>query len=361
MSARSLVASLPSVSSVKNLDSINAQVLTADKEDIDFIENMDSVDFVEKDQEMSISQDTWGLDRLDAREGLDGVYTAPNDGSGVHAYVIDTGVRSDHEEFKGRIGEGFYAIKKGGTEDCNSHGTHVSSTVAGTKYGVAKKATVHPVRVLDCKGSGMTSGVIQGVQWVAENHKKPAVANMSLGGGTSKSLDLAVRKAVASGVTFVVAAGNENQDACRVSPAREPSAIAVGASDADDYRAYFSNHGDCVSIFAPGVQIDGAGIDSKDDVLTISGTSMSSPHVSGAVAIYLHDKPNATPEEVKEWLRERSTKGIIEDSKSKNNDLLYLGRGKSNPTPPTEPEKPDNFFFCRIFKLPILRYLFGCD
>lgn len=364
MSARSLVASLPSVSSVKNLDFINAQVISADKDDIDFIKGMDSVEFVEADKEMSISKDvTWGLDRHDAREGLDGSYTPPNDGSGVHAYIIDTGINSKHLEFKGRVGKGFSAIKKGGSEDCNGHGTHVAGTIAGTEFGMAKKSIVHPVRVLDCKGSGYNSGVIAGVDWVTKNHEKPAVANMSLGGGASRALDLAVEKAVKSGVTFVLAAGNENQDACKVSPARVPSGITVGAIDpASDDRAYFSNYGPCVDIFAAGVAIDSAWKGKENAKKTISGTSMAAPHVAGGVALFLHENPNATTEEVEAWLKRNATKDIVGDSLSENNDLLYVGGlevEEPNPTPTPNPEKPDNFFFCDWLG-PILKRLFKC-
>jgi subtilisin family serine protease len=363
VSARSFVASLPSVSAIKNFETINAQVITADLKDVERIRGMDSVDYIEKDQQMSISKATWGLDRIDSREGLDGVYTAPNDGSGVHVYIVDTGINSKHLEFKGRVGKGFSAIKKGGSEDCNGHGTHVAGTTAGTKYGVAKKAIVHPVRVLDCKGSGYNSGVIEGVEWVTKNHIKPAVANMSLGGGASKSLDLAVEKAVESGVVFVVAAGNENQDACKVSPARTPDAITVGASDADDERAYFSNFGDCVDIFAPGVQIDSAWIGGKNAKNTISGTSMASPHIAGAVALYLHENPNADPKEVEAWLKASSTQGIIGDSKTEANDLLFIGDLEQvEPDPEPEPTPvPPSLGVCDYLRVPFFRWLFRCD
>jgi subtilisin family serine protease len=354
MSVRSEVNSLQSVTTLKKLNS-NTDVIKADEIDIDIIRDMAQVEYVEEDRIMKVSE-TWGLDRIDDREGLDDSYEPIGDGEGVHVYVIDTGINTKHEEFEGRIGEGFSSIKKGGIEDCNAHGTHVSSTVGGTKYGVAKKTIIHPIRVLDCKGSGYTSGVVEGVNWVAKNHIKPAVANMSLGGMSSKTLDLAVEKAVKSGVTFVVAAGNENSDACKGSPSRVPSAITVGASDADDERAYFSNHGDCVDIFAPGVQIMGAWKGDKDAYNEISGTSMGSPAVAGAAAIYLGLKKDAKIEEVEKWIKDKATKGIIGDSKTKLNDLLYVGGEKSEPRPETPKKKP---FFCNWLG-PILKKVFKC-
>jgi subtilisin family serine protease len=359
MSIRSEVNSLQSVTTLKSLNA-NTDVIKADEIDIDIIKDMAQVDYIEEDKVLKISE-TWGLDRIDAREGLDDSYEPIGNGEGVHAYVIDTGINTKHEEFEGRIGEGFSSIKKGGIEDCNAHGTHVSSTVGGTKYGVAKKVTIHPVRVLDCKGSGYTSGVVEGVQWVADHHKKPAVANMSLGGGVSRTLDIAVKDAIKKGVTFVVAAGNENRDACKGSPSGVKEAITVGASDADDERAYFSNYGDCVDIFAPGVQIMGAWKGNKDAYKEISGTSMASPAVAGAAAIYLGMENGATTKEVERWIKKKATKEIIGDAESKLNDLLYVGpeKGKPRPEPKPEPEEPKKKLCDRLSKF--WKWVFRCS
>src|SRR5688572_18403843 len=216
------------------------------------------VKYVEEDSEVyaiaTQTNATWGLDRIDQRSlPRDTNYTYTTTGAGVNAYIIDTGVRFSHSEFTGRTGSTYDAIGDGQNgNDCNGHGTHVAGTVGGTTYGVAKGVTIHRVRVLNCSGSGSNSGVIAGVDWVTANHASPAVANMSLGGGASSALDNAVANSVASGVTFAVAAGNENQNACNVSPARAPSAITVGSTTTSDARSSFSNFGTCVDIFAPG-------------------------------------------------------------------------------------------------------------
>jgi serine protease len=216
-----------------------------------------SVAFVEEDWEATISATqsgaTWGLDRIDQRDRpLSTTYTYNFDGTGVHAYILDTGIYAAHSQFAGRLGNGFTAVNDGnGTNDCHGHGTHVAGTVGGTTHGVAKRVTLHAIRVLGCTGSGSGSGIISAIDWVRANHIKPAVANMSLGGGASAAEDQAVNNAVAAGVVFAVAAGNENQDACTRSPARAASAITVGATTSSDARSSFSNWGTCVDIFAP--------------------------------------------------------------------------------------------------------------
>jgi subtilisin family serine protease len=241
---------------------------------------------------------TWGLDRIDQRDRpLSTTYTYNTTAAGVHAYIIDTGIRNTHTEFGGRVSAtGFTAINDGrGTSDCNGHGTHVAGTVGGASYGVAKQVTLHAIRVLNCSGSGTTSGVIAGIDWVTRNHVKPAVANMSLGGGASTALDDAVRGSIAAGVTYSIAAGNSNVDACSSSPARVGSALTVGASTSSDGRASFSNYGTCVDIFAPGQSITSAWYTSDSAMNTISGTSMAAPHVAGVAALYLKGNPGAAP------------------------------------------------------------------
>jgi serine protease len=260
------------------------------------------VRFVEQDSVREIvatqSGATWGLDRIDQRDlPLDGTYVYDTDASIVNVYIIDTGIRSTHTEFAGRVSSvGFTAISDGnGTSDCNGHGTHVSGTVGGAVYGVAKGVTLHAVRVLGCNGSGSTSGVIAGVDWVTANHVKPAVANMSLGGGASTALDDAVRNSIAAGVTYAIAAGNSNANACSSSPARVSQALTVGSSTSADARSSFSNFGTCVDLFAPGSSITSAWMTNDAAINTISGTSMASPHVAGVAALYLATDPAATP------------------------------------------------------------------
>ncbi|MDC0709317.1 S8 family serine peptidase [Stigmatella sp. ncwal1] len=287
---------------------------------------------------------TWGIDRIDqAALPLNSTYNYNNDGTGVHAYIVDTGVLTTHTEFTGRIGNGYDAVTTGGAAtDCNGHGSHVAGTVGGTVYGVAKKVTIHPVRVLDCNGSGTTAGVIAGVDWVKTNHVKPAVANMSLGGGASQTLDDAVANAITAGVVFAVAAGNDNASACNYSPARTPSAITVGATERTDARASYSNYGTCLDIFAPGSSITSSWYSSTTATNTISGTSMASPHVAGAAALYLAANPSATPQQVRDALVNNGTTGkVTSPGTGSPNVLLYtgfIGGGGPNPgdtTPPT--------------------------
>ena len=279
--------------------------------------NEPNVELVEQDQIMraNVTQTpaTWGIDRIDQRNlPLDNSYTYNFTGAGVHAYIIDTGIRATHQEFAGRIGDGFTAINDGrGTNDCNGHGTHVSGTVGGTTYGVAKEVTLHPVRVLSCLGFGSNSGVIAGVDWVRLNHLSPAVANMSLGGGISTALDTAVANSIASGVTYAIAAGNSNADACNSSPARVPTALTVGATTNTDERSSFSNFGTCVDIFAPGSDITSSWNGSDTDTNTISGTSMATPHVAGVAALYLSQFPGSNPAAVATGLTNNATSGIV--------------------------------------------------
>jgi subtilisin family serine protease len=275
-----------------------------------------NVEAIEADGVVSIeatqSGATWGLDRIDqANLPLSGTYTYTRTGAGVRAYIVDTGILGTHVEFTGRMAAGFTAISdRNGTKDCNGHGTHVAGTVGGTVYGVAKGVTLVPVRVLNCRGSGTNSGVIAGVDWVAAQSHRPAVANMSLGGGVSTALDNAVANAVSAGITFVVAAGNSNVDACTASPARTPSAITVGATTNTDARASYSNFGTCVDIFAPGSSITSAWYRSNTQLNTISGTSMASPHVAGVAALYLQGG-NASPSTVTNALINGATTGKV--------------------------------------------------
>ncbi|KAB2891247.1 MAG: S8 family peptidase, partial [Kofleriaceae bacterium] len=266
---------------------------------------------------------TWGLDRIDqANRPLSGSYVYPNEGSGVTAYIIDTGIRVTHQSFGGRARAGYSAINDGrGSDDCQGHGTHVAGTVGSSTWGVAKNVQLVAVRVLGCNGSGTDSGVISGINWVAQNRQGPSVANMSLGGGASSATDTAIRNAHNSGVTMVVAAGNENQNACNVSPARAPEAITVASSTSSDARSSFSNHGSCVDIFAPGSSITSANYSSSSGSTTMSGTSMASPHVAGAAALYLSANPSATPAQVAAALTGNASSGKISGTNGSPNKL----------------------------------------
>jgi subtilisin family serine protease len=290
------------------------------------------VAYVEEDGVATVaatqSNATWGIDRIDQRDlPLSGTYTYTATASSVRAYIIDTGIDAGHGQFGGRASNVYDAFGGNGN-DCNGHGTHVAGTVGGSTYGVAKAALLRGVRVLNCSGSGSISGIVAGVDWVRANHIKPAVANMSLGGGASSSLDTAVQNLSNAGVFVAVAAGNSNANACNYSPARAAynTAIAgVAASDRNDYKASFSNYGSCVDLYAPGVSITSAWIGSgTTETNTISGTSMASPHVCGVGALYKGTYGDASSSTVHNWIINNSTTGRIKSNPSGTpNRLLF--------------------------------------
>ena len=296
---------------------------------------------IEQDQEISIDdvedQATWGLDRIDQVDRpLDTQYHYNSAGSGVYAFIIDTGIRATHTEFTGRVVAGFTAITDtNGTNDCNGHGTHVAGTVGGTTYGVAKLVKLVPVRVLGCNGSGSTGGVIAGIDWVAkQSAMRPAVANMSLGGARTSALNIAVANAVAAGVTMVVAAGNDDADACLKSPASEPTAITVGATTSGDARASFSNWGTCVDLFAPGVDITSAWNTGNSATNTISGTSMATPHVTGVAALVASANPTSSPVAIANFIVANATPDHVASPGTGSPNLLVYSLATGTPVEP---------------------------
>lgn len=317
------------------------------------IEKNPNVRIVEKDVVMSIQErrtvgssegDAWGLDRVNQRSGFDNLYTAGATGSGVTAYVIDSGVRVSHNEFGSRASHGYDFVENDGTaNDCNGHGTHVAGILGGNSFGISDGVDIVAVRVTDCDGNAPSAGtVVDGVEWVMNNHSGgPAVINMSLGGPATNSVDTAVETAISEGFSVIVAAAQSfggGEDACNVSPARVPEAITVAGTNVSDERATFesgrtSNFGSCVDLFAPGRQIKSAWIGSDSDTRVIGGTSMAAPHVAGTAALRLENFSNETPQQVRDAIVQYSTKNVVSNAQSANNHLLYSLL--NHPTRPT--------------------------
>ncbi|MDG4766470.1 S8 family serine peptidase [Solwaraspora sp. WMMD406] len=300
-----------------------------------------SVAYVQQNRTVSLAATqsptpSWGLDRIDqAALPLNNSYTYPNSGSGVTAYIIDTGIRFAHSDFGGRAVTGFDAVDGGSADDGNGHGTHVAGTVGGTAYGVAKSVTLVGVRVLNNSGSGTYAGVIAGIDWVTADHAagEPAVANMSLGGGFDQAVNDAVARSIADGVVYSIAAGNSNANACNYSPASTPAAITVGATTNTDARASYSNFGTCLDIFAPGSNITAPWHTSNTATNTISGTSMAAPHVAGAAALALAANPGYTPQQIGDLLVDDATSNVVTNPGTGSpNKLLYVG----DIVPPTQ-------------------------
>lgn len=322
-----------------------AFVARADARRIQRLLSDPQVAYVEEDGYVSLSATqtgaTWGLDRIDQRDRpLNGSYVYNTEAANVRAYIIDTGILANHTDFGGRVQSGFSSISDGrGTSDCNGHGTHVAGTVGSRTYGVAKGVRLVPVRVFGCQGNTTNSAILQGIDWVRANAVRPAVANMSLGGPSSPALDQATSNLIAAGVTVVVAAGNDNSNACNFSPARVANAITVGSTTSTDARSSFSNFGTCVNIWAPGSNILSTWHTGAGATNTISGTSMASPHVAGVAALHLAGNAGASPAQVASALYSNaSTNKLSGLNAGSPNRLVYsITGGGDTPvdTPPT--------------------------
>ncbi|MGA0186289.1 MAG: S8 family serine peptidase, partial [Ilumatobacteraceae bacterium] len=329
-------------------EALNGFAAELTEDDAERIAKDPRVESVEQDSVVVLQADQtsppWGLDRIDQRlVPLNSRYSYNETGSGVTAYVIDTGIRGDHVDFGGRVTSGYTAIRDSyGTTDCHGHGTHVAGTIGGATWGVAKGVSLVAIRVLSCSGSGATSGVIAGIDWAVANHAAgtPAVANLSLGGSRNTAMNAAIARGVADGITMVVAAGNSNADACRYSPASEPTAITVGATGSTDIRASFSNYGTCVDLFAPGVSIVSAWRTSSTAIRSLSGTSMASPHVAGIAALHLQSDPDATPAELTTRIRNAATPDIVGNRGTGSPNLMAFTGGAWEAPSPVAPSAP---------------------